>query len=68
MQNTTERKKKTVVRNFENDLSNTVQVIKVKVELLHHFEKSYNETVIDFNFSRLLRSYLPSKVISAFFG
>ena len=37
----------------ENDLSNTILVIKVKVELLHKIaEKSYNKSVIDFNFRK----------------
>ena len=44
---------KTVDKICVNDLSNTILVTKVKVELLYKMvEKSYSKTVIDFNFGR----------------
>ena len=46
-------KNKTVVKTCEDDLSNTILVTKVKVELLHKMaEKSYNQTATDVNFGR----------------
>ena len=49
---------KAVVKSCENDLSNTILVVKVKVEFHIMIEKSYNKTImVD------IRIYLPSKVI-----
>ena len=53
---------KTVVKTCENDFNNTILVAKVKVDFILMVEKSYNKTVIDFNFGRH-KDYLPSKVI-----
>ena len=53
---------KTVVKTCENDFRNTILVAKVKVDFILMVEKSYNKTVIDFNFDRH-KDYLPSKVI-----